>query len=100
MFFLITLVADFNLMFLLSQSERLQDRCQPGAAGNRSDQHHGLLCVSLPCHRQLWEVCVCYFLSYNNSYVYTDMFSFTSRTAVNSQTGVCTPAGGVVTSKL
>lgn len=58
MFFLITLVTDFNLMFLLSQSERLQDRCQPGAAGNRSDQHHGLLCVSLPCHRQLWEVCV------------------------------------------
>lgn len=47
-----------NFLFLLSQSERLQNRCQPGAAGNWCDQHHGFLCVSLPCHWQLREVCV------------------------------------------
>ena len=52
-------LTDFNSLFLLSQSERLQNWCQPRAAGNGCDQHHGLLCVSLPCHWQLWEVCVC-----------------------------------------
>jgi len=51
-----------NSLFLLSQSERLQDRYQPRAAGNWCDQHHGLLCVSLPCHWQLWEVCVYVFV--------------------------------------
>ena len=54
---LIKLSADLSFLFVLSQSERLQDWCQPGAAGNGCDQHHGLLCVSVPCHRQLWEVC-------------------------------------------
>ncbi len=48
-----------TLLFLPSQSEWLQNWCQPGAAGNWCDQHHGFLCVSLPSHWQLWEVCVC-----------------------------------------
>lgn len=46
-------------LFLLSQSERLQNWCQSGTAGNWCDQHHGFLCVGLPCHWQLWEVCMC-----------------------------------------
>lgn len=46
-----------------SQSERLQDRRQPGAAGDRSDQHNGLLRVSVPRHRQFWEVCVTLYAS-------------------------------------
>uniref|UniRef100_A0A1A8F1X7 Solute carrier family 26, member 11 n=1 Tax=Nothobranchius korthausae TaxID=1143690 RepID=A0A1A8F1X7_9TELE len=37
------------------QSEPLQDRCKPGAAGHRCDQRHGLVCVGVSRHRQLWK---------------------------------------------
>lgn len=92
-----------NFLFLLSQSEWLQNWCQPGAAGNWCDQHHGFLCVSLPCHWQLWEVCVsvCFVCESEGSDVYSiySVVFSPHRTAVNSQTGVCTPAGGIVTSE-
>ncbi|XP_061625877.1 sodium-independent sulfate anion transporter isoform X1 [Phyllopteryx taeniolatus] len=86
-------------------AEQLQNRCQPGTVGNWCDQHHGLLCLSLPCHWQLWKVvCVCVCerereREKDQCTVFTDScFVAMFRTAVNSQTGVCTPAGGIVTS--
>lgn len=67
--FFIRLLTDFNFLILPSQPEWLQNWCQPGATGNWCDQHHGILCVSLPRHWQLWEVCVCVGVRYDLRYI-------------------------------